>query len=75
MTQENKLIIASIQRLKTNPDYQLLCQKLKTIKKSIDDKVYNESTENDKRPMLISKSNIVQYFIDLPDDILKVFES
>lgn len=73
MELEEKIIIETLQRLKLSKDYQYLIWHLKNIKKLIDTNIYNEDLEHKNKEVLIIKSNLINNFINLPDDLLKQF--
>lgn len=73
MELEEKVIIETLQRLKLSKDYQYLTWHLKNIKKIIDTNIYNEDLEHKNKEVLIIKSNLINNFINLPDDLLKQF--
>ena len=71
MDNENLRQIESLQALKINNHYQYLCEKLKSIKKVIDDKIFDEETDNSERERLIYRSNTIKLFLELPDDLIE----
>lgn len=70
---ENKQVIQSLERLKLNNDYLLLCDYLKNIKSIIDKDIFREDIKHCDKELLINRSNTIKLFIDLPDDLLKQF--
>lgn len=69
--QSNEIILA-LENLKINKHYQYLIEQLKSIKATIDTDIYKEDIDNEYRLRLVSRSNTIKNFIELPDDIIAV---
>ena len=70
---ENKIILETLERLKRNNDYQYLCERLKTIKRTIDEQIFNEWVKHEDKKSLIVRSNSIKLFMELPEDLIEEF--
>lgn len=73
MIDENKIILETLERLKRNNDYQYLCERLKTIKRIIDEQIFNEWVKHEDKKSLIVRSNSIKLFMELPEDLIEEF--
>lgn len=55
-----------------NPNYQVLVAELRSIQSSLDKNIRDESITDAKRKDLVVRTNTIQMFIELPDDIINI---
>lgn len=61
-----------LEQLKVNPNYQVLVAELRSIQSSLDKNIRDESITDAKRKDLVVRTNTIQMFIELPDDIINI---
>jgi hypothetical protein len=62
----------ALEQLKVNPNYQVLVAELRSIQSSLDKNIRDESITDAKRKDLVVRTNTIQMFIELPDDIINI---
>lgn len=62
----------ALEQLKVNPNYQVLVNELKSIQSSLDKNIRDESISDARRKDLVVRTNTIQMFIELPDDIINI---
>ena len=66
--------IQALENLKENHSYVLIAQELKWIVKDLDSCILNEQIPIKDKEVLIVKRNLIQLFIDLPDDLIEQYK-
>jgi len=68
---QRKLMQESLERLKLNMDFQILCRELTRIREILEEQIHDEEkTDTEIRRMLL-RSNTIKLFLELPDDLLE----
>jgi len=69
----NQLILESLNRLKTNNDYQLIKNELEQVMKTLEQMIFDENQNHELKEKVILKRKLISLFIELPNDLLTVF--
>jgi hypothetical protein len=62
----------ALEALKTNQNYQVLVNELKSLQSNVENLIFDESTDEKSLKALIIKRNTIKNFIELPDDVINI---